>query len=58
MRKIRREGIELFHAFYWHGGLASLIANCGQKLPIKYNPLNLSAVYVELSDNEHLTVPP
>ncbi len=57
MRKIRREGIELFHAFYWHGGLASLIANCGQKLPIKYNPLNLSAVYVELSDNEHLTVP-
>ncbi len=57
MRKIRREGIELFHAFYWHGGLASLAANCDEKRPIKYNPLNLSAVYVELSDNEHLTVP-
>lgn len=57
MRKIRREGIELFHTFYWHGGLSSLIANCDHKLPIKYNPLNLSAVYVELSENEHLTVP-
>lgn len=57
MRKVRREGIELFHAFYWHGSLAGLIANCDHKLPIKYNPLNLSAVYVELSDTEHLTVP-
>ncbi|MFZ8283932.1 hypothetical protein ACO1KS_14140, partial [Staphylococcus aureus] len=41
----------------WHGSLAGLIANCDHKLPIKYNPLNLSAVYVELSDTEHLTVP-
>ena len=57
MRKIRREGIELFHAFYWHGALANLVANCDPKLPVKYNPLNLSAVHVELPDGEYLTVP-
>lgn len=57
MRKVRREGIELFHMFYWHGALARLIADCAHKLPIKYNPLNLSVVYVELPDNTHLTVP-
>ncbi|WP_254515866.1 Mu transposase C-terminal domain-containing protein [Novosphingobium sp. G106] len=57
MRKVRREGIELFHVFYWHGALAGLVANCAHKLPIKYNPLNLSAVYVELPDKSHLTVP-
>lgn len=33
MRKIRREGIELFHAFYWHGGLTRLAAGCDHKLP-------------------------
>ena len=57
MRKVRREGIELFHIFYWHGALATMIANCDRKLPVKYNPLNLSAVYVELADGDHLTVP-
>lgn len=57
MRNIRRVGIELFHAFYWHGALANLVANCDRKLPVKYNPLNLSAVYVELPDGEYLTVP-
>jgi putative transposase len=57
MRRIRREGIELFHMFYWHGALSRLVANCPSKLPIKYNPLNLSAVYVELPEGGHLTVP-
>lgn len=57
MRKVRREGIELFHMFYWHGALTGLVADCVHKLPIKYNPLNLSAVYVELPDKTHLTVP-
>lgn len=57
MRKVRREGIELFHVFYWHGALTGLVADCAHKLPIKYNPLNLSAVYIELPDKTHLTVP-
>jgi putative transposase len=57
MRKIRREGIELFHIFYWHGALATMIASCNRKLPVKYNPLNLSAVYLELVNGDHLTVP-
>jgi len=57
MRRVRREGIELFHAFYWHGALANLVANWDRKLPVKYHPLNLSAVFVELPDGGHLTVP-
>ena len=57
MRKARREGIELFHLFYWHGALAPLVANSDRKVPVKYNPLNLSAVYVELPDGKYLTVP-
>lgn len=57
MRKVRREGIELFHIFYWHGALANLAANCDRKLAVKFNPLNLSVVYLELPSGEHLTVP-
>lgn len=57
MRRVRRDGIELFHVFYWHGALTSLVAGSTLKFPIKYNPLNLSAVYLELPDGEHFTVP-
>lgn len=57
MRRVRREGIKLFHVFYWHGALTALVANSDQKYPIKYNPLNLSAVYLELTSGEHVTVP-
>ena len=57
MRRVRREGIKLFHVFYWHGALATLVANSVHKFPIKYNPLNLSAVYLELPGGEHVTVP-
>ncbi|KFG90090.1 Integrase catalytic subunit [Sphingobium herbicidovorans NBRC 16415] len=57
MRKIRREGIELFNIFYWHGALGTLAVNLDRKLPVKYNPLNLSAVYLEELDGSHLVVP-
>mgnify|MGYP000008724248 FL=1 len=57
MRRVRREGIKLFHVFYWHGALATLVAHSVHKFPIKYNPLNLSAVYLELPGGEHVTVP-
>ncbi|WP_025550192.1 Mu transposase C-terminal domain-containing protein [Sphingobium fuliginis] len=57
MRRVRREGIELFHSFYWHGALAPLIAGCDHKLPIKYNPLDLSTVFLERPDGAYLPVP-
>jgi len=57
MRRVRREGIELFHMFYWHGALTTLVANSTHKFPVKYNPLNLSAVYLELPDGQHVTIP-
>lgn len=57
LRSARREGIQLFHSHYWHGALAALAAACTDKLRVKYNPLNLSAIYLELPDGTHLTIP-
>ena len=57
MRRVRREGIELFNIFYWHGALGTLAANLRGKLPVKYNPLNLATVYLETPDGSHLAVP-
>ena len=57
MRRVRRDGIKLFHLVYWHGALTTLVANSVHKFPIKYNPLNLSTVYLELPGGEHAIVP-
>ena len=57
MRRVRRDGIKLFHLVYWHGALTTLVANSVHKFPIKYNPLNLSTVYLELPGGEHVIVP-
>ena len=57
LRTVRREGIQLFHTHYWHGALAGLVVASTGKLRVKYNPLNLSAIYLELPDGTHLTIP-
>jgi len=56
-RLIRRDGVRLFNVLYQDGALAHLV-NCGHaKLRIKYDPRDLSAVFVELSQGEHIWVP-
>lgn len=56
-RIIRRDGIRLFNIFYQDGALAHLVAEGGIKLRIKYDPRDLSAVFVELPEGDHIRVP-
>lgn len=56
-RAIRRDGLQLFNIRYQDGGLAHLLMQPSIRLRVKYDPRNLSAVYVELSDGDHVRVP-
>jgi putative transposase len=55
-RMVRREGIRLFNIHYYDGALASLIGE-GRRLRVKYDPRNLSAVFVEMPDSSYLRTP-
>lgn len=57
MRVIRRDGVRLFNIQYQDGGLAHLLGSSGTRLRVKYDPRNLSSVYVELPDGDHVRVP-
>jgi putative transposase len=56
-RVIRREGVRLFNVTYFDGALAPLLDGDGQTYRIKYDPRNMSAVFVELPTGGHLRVP-
>jgi putative transposase len=56
-RIVRREGVRLFNVTYYDGGLASLLDRPDRSCRVKYNPRDLSAVFVELPGEGHLRVP-
>jgi putative transposase len=56
-RVVRREGVRLFNATYYDGGLASLLDRPDRSCRVKYDPRDLSAVFVELPGEGHLRVP-
>lgn len=56
-RVIRRDGVRLFNVQYQDGALAHLVNSGGHKLRVKYDPRDLSAVFVELSGGDHIRVP-
>jgi putative transposase len=56
-RVIRREGVRLFNVTYFDGALASLLDSPERTCRIKYDPRNMSAVFVELPIGGHLRVP-
>jgi putative transposase len=56
-RVLRRDGIRLFNIQYQDGGLAHLVDQGVGKLRVKYDPRNLSAVFVELPTGGHVRVP-
>ena len=56
-RVIRRDGVRLFNIQYQDGGLAHLLGRLDTRLRVKYDPRDLSAVYVELPDGDHVRVP-
>ncbi len=56
-RVVRRDGVRLFNIQYQDGGLAHVVEGGGAKLRVKYDPRDLSAVFVELETGDHVRVP-
>jgi putative transposase len=56
-RIIRREGVRLFNVTYFDGALAPLLDGNPRKCRIKYDPRNMSTVFVELPAGGHLRIP-
>lgn len=47
-RQVRRDGIHLFDLRYWSDALAGYIGRRNRKVVVRYDPRDLSAVWVEL----------
>lgn len=56
-RIIRRDGVWMFGIVYQDGALAHLVDHGPGKLRVKYDPHDLSAVFVELPTGGHVRVP-
>jgi putative transposase len=56
-RVIRRDGVRLFNIAYQDGALAHLVDHGPGKLRVKYDPRDLSTVFVELPAGDHVRVP-
>lgn len=56
-RIVGREGIRLFNVTYYDGILASLVGSSDRKRRVKYDPRDMSAVFVEMPDGSHVRVP-
>jgi putative transposase len=52
-RMVRRTGIQLNNLFYWDPVLEKLALTVRGKLRVKYNPRNLSIVYLEAPNGHH-----
>lgn len=57
MRAVTREGIELFNTHYWDDALSCHYTRRGGKLPVRWDPRDLSRIWLELPDGDHLEVP-
>lgn len=56
-RVVRREGVRLFNILYFDGALAPLLNHPGKRHRVKYNPRDMSVVFVELPGGGHLPLP-
>ncbi len=56
-RVVRRDGVRLFNVLYQDGALAHLVDTGGATVRVKYDPRDLSAVFVELPSGGHVRVP-
>ena len=57
-RLIRRDGIQLFRIHYWDNTLSGLVGRSQHKLLIRYDPRDLSKVYVKDAGSDgYLAVP-
>jgi putative transposase len=52
-RKVRRDGIRLFSIHYWDGILTRWAADSGAPMPVKYDPRDLSRIFLMAPDGTH-----
>ena len=57
LRAVTPHGIELFRTHYWHDALSCWYTRPGQTMPIRWDPRDLSRLWLELPHGEHLEVP-
>jgi putative transposase len=55
-REVGRQGIRLFNIMYYDDALANIINSSSRKRRIKYNPRDMSVVFVDMPDGKHLPV--
>jgi len=56
-RLIRRDGIRLFNIHYWDSYLSPLCGRSKRPMLVKYDPRNLSRVYLQDGDGKHWPIP-
>jgi putative transposase len=53
LRRVRRDGLVLFNAHYWDDILSVWAGQLKERLRVKYDPRDLSRVYLEAPDGKH-----
>jgi putative transposase len=53
LRKVRRDGIALFNTHYWDDILSVWAGQLDRQLRVKYDPRDLSRIYLEAPDGKH-----
>jgi len=56
-RLVGRQGVRIFNITYYHSSLGVLLGGPDRKRRIKYDPRDISAVFVEMPDGDHIRVP-
>jgi len=56
-RVVHREGVRLFNIHYFDGALAPLLDSSDRKYRVKYDPRDMSSVFVELPGRGHIRLP-
>ncbi len=56
-RFVGRQGVRLFNLTYFADALGTLLGGPDRKRPVKYDPRDLSAVFVEMPDGTHVRAP-
>ena len=54
LRKVRRDGIHLFEIRYWSDALAGHIGRGDGKVVVRYDPRDISMIWVELDDGRYV----
>jgi putative transposase len=55
-RIVSRAGVRLFNIMYYDGALSSVLDTTDRKRRVKYNPRDMSTIFIEMPDGGHLPV--